>query len=148
MPARRATRGKPDRRADWDGRPVRIFVMGDNLWRDEQEWPLARAMPTPFFLHSTGGANSLAGDGRLDVLAARAATTPDTFTYDPAKPVPTGTFGAYSRTPGDRREVQKRPDVLVYTSAPLTAAPRSDRARAAGAVDRVVGDATPTSPRR
>ena len=21
--------------------PVRLFVMGDNVWRDEQEWPLA-----------------------------------------------------------------------------------------------------------
>jgi putative CocE/NonD family hydrolase len=108
--------------ADWTGAPVRIFVMGDNVWRDEQEWPLARAVPTPYFLDSTGAANSLVGDGQLTPSPPRLSTTPDTFSYDPARPVPTGTFGAYSRAPGDRREVQKRPDVLVYTSAPMAQA--------------------------
>jgi putative CocE/NonD family hydrolase len=106
--------------ADWDGPPVRIFVMGDNRWRDEQEWPLARANPTPYYLQSGGAANGLAGDGRLSPGSPAASETPDTFSYDPAKPVPTGAFGAYSRAPGDRRDTQKRPDVLVYTSDPLT----------------------------
>jgi putative CocE/NonD family hydrolase len=103
---------------DWDGAPVRIFVMGENRWRDEQEWPLARARPTGFYLHSERGANGLGGDGRLDPAPPQ-AERPDTFTYDPATPVPTGAFGAYSRAPADRREVQARQDVLVYTSAPL-----------------------------
>jgi putative CocE/NonD family hydrolase len=105
---------------DWAGAPVRIFVMGDDVWRDEQEWPLERAVPTPFYLGSTGAANSLAGDGALTTSPPAASATPDTFSYDPARPVPTGSFGAYSRAPGDRRDVQKRPDVLVYTSAPMT----------------------------
>jgi putative CocE/NonD family hydrolase len=105
--------------ADWDGPPVRIFVMGENRWRDEQEWPLARAKATPYYLQSGGAANSLAGDGRLSPATPAAAEKPDTFTYDPTKPVPTGAFGAYSRAPGDRRNTQKRPDVLVYTSDPL-----------------------------
>lgn len=110
---------------DWDGAPVRIFLMGENRWRDEPEWPLSRAVLTPFYLQSGKGANGLDGDGRLArERAAAAANGPaasaDTFTYDPAKPVPTGLFGAYSRMPVDRREVQKRPDVLVYTSAPFT----------------------------
>ena len=30
--------------------PVRLFVMGENVWRDEQEWPPARARSTNFFL--------------------------------------------------------------------------------------------------
>jgi putative CocE/NonD family hydrolase len=34
--------------------PIRLFVMGANVWRDELEWPLARAVPTPFYLHSDG----------------------------------------------------------------------------------------------
>ncbi len=107
---------------DWPGAPVRLFLMGENRWRDEQEWPLARAVPTPFYLQSGGHARSLAGDGRLERAApAGTAAVPDTFTYDPATPVPTGLSGAYSRMPVDRREIQQRDDVLVYTSGPLTA---------------------------
>ncbi len=110
-------------RPDWPGAPVRLFLMGENRWRDEEEWPLRRAQPTQFFLHSTRGANGLAGDGRLDRAApANGAAPSDTFTYDPQTPVPTGLFGAYSRMPVDRREIQRRPDVLVYTSDPLSAA--------------------------
>src|SRR5262249_45521811 len=45
--------------------PVRIFVMGVNTWRDEQEWPLARARATPYYLHSKGLANTRFGDGLL-----------------------------------------------------------------------------------
>ena len=37
---------------DWA--PVRIFVMGDNKWRDEQEWPLARTQYTPWYLGPAG----------------------------------------------------------------------------------------------
>ena len=106
---------------DWPGAPVRLFLMGENRWRDEQEWPLRRAQPTQFFLRSSRGAQGLAGDGRLDrTPPGNAPEQPDTFTYDPEKPVPTGLFGAYSRMPVDRREIQQRGDVLVYTSAPLT----------------------------
>jgi len=107
---------------DWPGAPVRIFLMGENRWRDEQEWPLRRAQPTRFYLHSTRGANGLTGDGRLerDVPASGAAPS-DAFIYDPGSPVPTGLFGAYSRMPVDRRAIQQRSDVLVYTSAPMTA---------------------------
>ena len=45
--------------------PVRLFVMGANTWRDEQEWPLARAAATPFYFHSGGKANTLNGDETL-----------------------------------------------------------------------------------
>ena len=118
---------KPTAAPDWPGAPVRLFLMGENRWRDEQEWPLTRARLTQFFLHSDTGARGLGGDGRLDRVAPGATSktpatpeTPDTYTYDPATPVPTGRFGAYSRMPVDRREIQARRDVLVYTSAPLT----------------------------
>ena len=36
--------------------PIRLFVMGANVWRDEQEWPLARAIDTPYYLRASGGA--------------------------------------------------------------------------------------------
>lgn len=46
-------------------KPVKIFVMGKNVWREEDDWPLARARSTRYFLHSGGKANSLKGDGSL-----------------------------------------------------------------------------------
>ena len=48
-----------------DDPPVKIFVMGDNVWRTENEWPLARTEFTPYYLHSAGKANTLNGDGSL-----------------------------------------------------------------------------------
>jgi uncharacterized protein len=103
--------------------PVHLFVMGANVWRDEQEWPLARAVPTSFYLGSDGGANTRDGNGRLSETrpAAAADKRADTFVYDPWNPVPTGQRGGYSKTPSDQREVERRRDVLVYTTAPLTA---------------------------
>jgi uncharacterized protein len=103
--------------------PVKIFVMGDNTWREEQEWPLARAQYTPYYFHSQGAANSLHGNGRLS-FDKPAQEPPDTYVYDPRDPVPTRggnalviPMGAY-----DQRPVEERRDVLCYTSDPLTAA--------------------------
>jgi uncharacterized protein len=98
--------------------PVRLFVMGANRWRDEREWPLARAVATPFYFHSGGKANTLDGDGTLSDVAP-ASEAADRFVYDPWSPVPTGQRGGYSRIPNDQRTVERRPDVLVYTTAPL-----------------------------
>jgi putative CocE/NonD family hydrolase len=95
--------------------PVRLFVMGENRWRDEYEWPLARAKPTSFYLHGAGRANTLNGDGRLSTQAP-GSESPDRFVYDPWDPVPTGPSRAYSRLPADQRETEGRHDVLVYTS--------------------------------
>jgi len=105
-------------------KPVRIFVLGRNVWRDEDDWPLARAKSVRYFLHSQGHANTAAGDGTLDE-AAPAAEGPDQFNYDPANPVPTaggvmpGSNGQPGSGPRDQRTVETRPDVLVYTSAPF-----------------------------
>ncbi len=104
--------------------PVRIFVMGKNEWRNEAAWPLARAKETSFFLTSGGIANTASGDGAL--VAAKPAKDPaDTFLYDPANPVPTvgGPLCCDSNhlAPGPRnqKEVEARPDVLVYSTPPL-----------------------------
>jgi putative CocE/NonD family hydrolase len=91
--------------------PVKIFVMGANVWRDEQEWPLARAHAVPYYLH---GGGRLGPDAPWD-------EAPDVFMYDPADPVPT-CGGATLLTPEfpagpyDQAEIEARPDVLVYTS--------------------------------
>ena len=110
-------------------KPVRIFVMGRNEWRDEDDWPLARAKATKYFLHSAGNANSLAGDGMLSALAPpsdlRAAKTKDLFEYDPANPVPTIGGPLCCRGdllkpgPFDQTVAEQRKDVLVYSTAAL-----------------------------
>jgi putative CocE/NonD family hydrolase len=101
-----------------DTAPVRIFVMGENKWRDEQEWPLARAKPTAYYLRSAGSANTLDGDGRLS-SSPPGTEKADAYVYDPWNPVPTGAIGGYSRIPSDQRAIEARSDVLVYTSEPL-----------------------------
>lgn len=103
--------------------PVRIFVMGANRWRAEQEWPVARTRYTPLYLHSGGNANSRDGDGRL-AFDAPGAQPPDHFTFDPDDPVPTcggTTLLAFGGDAGscDQALVETRRDVLVYTSEPL-----------------------------
>lgn len=113
---------RPDQTADFEEPPIRLFVMGENRWRGEREWPLARARSTDFFLGSGGRANTRDGDGRLATTAPADGAPADTFTYDPAEPVLTGASGAYSRAPTDQREIETRPDVLVYSTAPLTEA--------------------------
>ena len=102
--------------------PIKLFVMGANAWRDEYEWPLARAVETRYYLHSGGHANSLNGDGTLTTNAPAEPEVPsDQYHYDPAHPVPTR-GGALLMTPEyrpgpyDQRPVESREDVLVYTS--------------------------------
>jgi putative CocE/NonD family hydrolase len=102
--------------------PVRLFLMGANRWRDAPAWPLPGAQPTPFYLHSGGRANSRLGDGRL-ALDPPAAEPPDNYRYDPAHPVPFLTEPTSEQVggPDDYAAVERRDDVLVYTTAPLTA---------------------------
>jgi putative CocE/NonD family hydrolase len=57
--------------------------------------------------------------GRLD-RARPGAEPPDSYVYDPDDPVPTGAMSGYSRSPADPTSIEARPDVVVYTSAPLT----------------------------
>jgi len=101
--------------------PVRIFVMGENVWRDENEWPIARTQWTKYFLHSNGQANTLTGNGTLS--SAEPASEPtDSYSYDPANPVKFITDPSFAQIggPDDYREVEQRADVLVYTSDALT----------------------------
>ncbi len=103
--------------------PVRIFVMGENVWRDENEFPLARTRYTKYFFHSSRGANSVEGDGLLDTIKP-GSERPETYDYDPHHPVPT--IGGrlccgQSLPPGpfDQSPNERRPDVLVFSTAPL-----------------------------
>lgn len=96
------------------GPAVKIFVMGDDVWRDEEAWPLARAVETPYYLHADG------------LLSPEPPTAPEpaTFTFDPRDPVPTvgGPTLLADPTnvgPQDQRDVERRPDVLCYSTEVL-----------------------------
>jgi putative CocE/NonD family hydrolase len=104
--------------------PVRLFVMGINRWRDENEWPLARTIYTNFYLHSGRSASSLSGDGTLsqDVATDEQA---DAFTYNPEDPVPSRGGNLCCDNvkrpsgPFDQSTIETRKDVLVYTTPVL-----------------------------
>ena len=106
---------------------VHIFALGINRWFDESEWPIARTVYRKYFLHSGGHANSRLGDGQLSPTEP-SKELPDHFRYDPSDPVPfLHVLSVTNREaqdpeasgPDDYRDVETRPDVLVYTSAPF-----------------------------
>ena len=100
-------------------KPVRIFVMGKNAWRDEDEWPLARAKETKYFLSS--------GSATAGVLAAEAAPGKgsESYVYDPMNPAPTvgGPLCCdaehLAAGPQDQRPVEARADVLSFSTPAL-----------------------------
>ena len=99
---------------------ARVFLMGENTWLDQPSWPPPGMRPVPYYLHSRGGAQSRFGDGRLDP-AAPADEPPDRYTYDPRRPVPFLTDPTSSQIggPDDYSAVERRDDVLCYTTAPV-----------------------------
>ncbi|GHO63636.1 X-Pro dipeptidyl-peptidase [Ktedonobacter sp. SOSP1-52] len=101
-------------------KPVRLFVMGANVWREEEAWPLPDTQYRPYYLHSEGHANSTAGNGVLS--PEHASQEPeDVYCYDPHHPVPTiGGAILGLAGPCDQRQVEAREDVLCYTTPPLT----------------------------
>ena len=102
--------------------PVKLFVMGANQWRDEQEWPLARARETAYYLRSDGHANTATGGGHLSLEPARSAEPPDAYTYDPINPVPIAGGAVLGPRAGVviQNDIEQRHDVLVYTTPTLT----------------------------
>ncbi len=93
--------------------PLDLFIMGDNAWRQENEWPLARTQYTNYYLHA---------GGTLDTTAP-VDEPADTYTYDPGDPTPYLV---------DARELElninedysdihaERTDLVTYTTVPLT----------------------------
>ncbi len=96
------------------GSPIRIFVMGDNIWRDEAEWPLARTDYQSYFLHA---------DGSLSIGSPSSSARPISFEYDPADPVPTlggNIMESTLRGPYDQAPLDDREDVLRFLTRPFT----------------------------
>jgi len=108
--------------------PVKLYVMvppdtgtvGSGFWIGAEQYPLPGTRVFRFNLRSRGRANTLNGDG---VLNKDQPTTgpPDRFVYDPSNPVPTVGASSSGMAEGalNQVEVEKRNDVLVYTSALL-----------------------------
>jgi uncharacterized protein len=105
-------------------KPVKLFVMGINEYRQEDDWPPPQAKTTKYFLHSSGKANSLRGDGSLSTVAPKSESA-DAYVYNPMNPTPTvgGPLCCDRRHlepgPRDQRGVENRDDVLVYSTGPL-----------------------------
>lgn len=102
--------------------PVKLYVMGRNVWRYEQEWPLSRTVYKPFYMHSNGNANSSLEDGVLDWLPPQHEQAADEYDYDPLNPISWSAGSevwSYVNDMKGREEIQQRPDVLVYSSPVL-----------------------------
>ena len=90
--------------------------MGENVWRDEQEWPLARTRYQSWYLHADQSLSSRrpsGGDRSLE------------YTYDPADPVPTlggNIMEPTLRGPYDQGPLDDRQDVLRFLSEPFAEA--------------------------
>ncbi|MEZ5283660.1 MAG: CocE/NonD family hydrolase [Vicinamibacterales bacterium] len=88
-------------RAVVDAAPVRLFVMGENRWRDEEAWPLARAVDTPWFLGGGGRADTLNGDGVLHTSPPPATSPADRYDHDrPSRSTGTAATRARQRISG------------------------------------------------
>jgi putative CocE/NonD family hydrolase len=104
--------------------PVRVFTMGENSWHEYADWPPPEAREVAYYLHSNGMANTARGDGALSTDTP-GAERPDHFVYDPLNPCPTNGGPLFPSPndvpPGafDQAEIEQRPDVLCYTSAPF-----------------------------
>ena len=98
--------------------------MGANRWRSEADWPLSRARSEAWYLHSEGAAGPSGGTLSPD---APGDEPPDCYEYDPSSPAPTiggptslpARLFAPTAGPKNHAPAEARPDVLVYTSAPL-----------------------------
>ena len=111
--------GRPE---NWGDRArARIFIMGSNDWHDMDDWPPKEAQETSLHLQSGGKANSLLGDGVLGRNPSKSGAAHDEFVYDPDHPTPylydAGTLQVGG--PFDARPVERRDDVLCYTTEPL-----------------------------
>jgi putative CocE/NonD family hydrolase len=105
---------REDETAAWPR--VCYYMMGANEWRAASNWPPSEAKETQFYL---------APDGGLSRDEHPPDAPPQRYIYDPENPTPTvgGSVVSWLYTPGsvDVSEVQKRPDVLTFTSEPLKA---------------------------
>ncbi|WP_339922319.1 CocE/NonD family hydrolase [uncultured Cyclobacterium sp.] len=105
-------------------KPVQIYYMGENKWRHEDDWPIPGTVYKELYLGGDAPANSVRGGGSLSFEKPSKAAQ-DHYAYDPEVPVPTygGNNCCGTPTPSgpkDQRTLERRNDILVYTSEFLT----------------------------
>ncbi len=100
---------------------VRLFLMGKNKWMNFDQWPPGNSTEKRFYLSSIAGANSSFGDGTLTEELPSYESKSDTFTYNPERPVPFISDQNHVQIggPDDYSAIERRDDVLVYTSKEL-----------------------------
>jgi hypothetical protein len=98
--------------------PVRLFVQGAGVWRDEERWP-PPSSTVRLHLHGNGAVKT----GRLFLEPPAVDAAPDRYRYDPADPTPNlgGPKLAGDAGPVDNRPLEQRADVLVFSTSPLRA---------------------------
>ena len=103
------------------GKRAKMFIMGENRWADFDDWPPSGTKPTKLFISSNGRANSRFGDGQIVWKEESISDGKDEFTYDPMDPTPyvTEITSAQIGGPDNFSSIERRDDVLVYTSPPL-----------------------------
>ena len=94
--------------------PVRVYVMGDNRWRDADRWPIPGTRHDTLYLSP---AHPGARAGTLSARHPTAATSTSSYVSNPAKPV-TDLFAERSGA-HDYRQLSARADVLTFETAPL-----------------------------
>jgi putative CocE/NonD family hydrolase len=100
--------------------PVKIFVMGLNKWRGENEWPIKRAIQTKFYLRAEkSGSIQSQNDGSLMKQPPTAAEKPDTYRYDPKMPTPTIGGDMFVEPMGARDHRPSDMTGLTFTTAPF-----------------------------
>jgi putative CocE/NonD family hydrolase len=100
--------------------PIQMFVLGENVWRGEKEWPLARTQFTPFYLHSEGSANTVFGNGSLSIdTPSSSEAESDEYDYDPRDPVMSLMRADSQAAPVDQSPHDHRQDVLFYETPVL-----------------------------
>ncbi len=102
-------------------KPVRIFLMGRNEWRSYRQWPPETTEKKSLYLTSGGRANGRFGDGKLTFDGPEYEKLNDSYTYDPADPVPFASDYNYAQIggPDDYGSVERRDDILIYSTGPL-----------------------------
>lgn len=98
---------------------VMLYIQGEGRWRAEESWPLPGTQRTRYYLHSDGRANTADGDGTLSTTQP-GDETPDSYSYDPANPVPTLGGISVMGSRAAQNSAEARDDVLCYTTPVLT----------------------------
>ncbi len=95
---------------------VTLFDVGSGKWRSEKAWPLPDTVTRKYYLHSDGPANSFNGRGTLTEQFPGKDEAPDQYRYDPSDPILQPGGHSFQGGQSDQRAVEKRLDVLCYTT--------------------------------